>query len=209
MVPAASLANRAVAYLESGPAASAALLRDVLGLARAPRRVADQVARSLVGDDPRVVRIEDGRWALGPTLAGDPPTGVALPETGLKVTCVSMGNPHCVMFVDSMTDALVLGIGPKIETYPSFPKRTNVEFVRVNNLDDVTMRVWERGSGETLACGTGACAVAVAGVLTGRTQRSLVAHLRGGDLRLNWSERDNHVYLTGPAVEVFRGEWPD
>ena len=120
-----------------------------------------------------------------------------------------MGNPHCIVFVDAITDALVLGVGPQVEQHPAFPRRTNVEFVRVNRPDDVTMRVWERGSGETLACGTGACAVAVAGVLTGRTQRRITAHLPGGDLQLHWSETDNHVYMTGPAVEVFSGEWPE
>jgi diaminopimelate epimerase len=145
------------------------------------------------------------------TLPGNPPTNAALSVSDqvYRVTCLSMGNPHCILFVDSITDELVLGIGPKIEKHSAFSKRTNVEFVRVNNPDDVTVRVWERGSGETLACGTGACAVAVAGVITGRTQRRIVAHLRGGDLSLKWSESDNHVYLTGPAVEVFSGEWPD
>jgi diaminopimelate epimerase len=153
------------------------------------------------------------------TLPGDPPVDVALKvpatagpwgaETTLRVTCVSMGNPHCVSHVDAVTDALVLGVGPRVENLPAFPRRTNIEFVKINRPDDVTVRVWERGSGETLACGTGACAVAVAGVLTGRTQRRLVAHLPGGDLQLYWSETDNHVYLTGPAVEVFSGDWPD
>jgi diaminopimelate epimerase len=148
------------------------------------------------------------------TLPGNPPLDVPLmvpgsPETTLRVTCVSMGNPHCINFVDAVTDALVLGLGPQVERLPAFPRRTNVEFVKVNRPDDVTVRVWERGSGETLACGTGACAVAVAGVLTGRTQRRVVAHLPGGDLQLYWSETDNHVYLTGPAVEVFSGDWPD
>ena len=144
-------------------------------------------------------------------LPGDPPLDFPLVVGGqsLKVTCVSMGNPHCVSFVDEITDALVLGIGPQVERHPVFPRRINAEFVRVNCRDDVTMRVWERGSGETLACGTGACAVAVAGVLTGRTQRRIVAHLPGGDLQLHWSESDNHVYMTGPAVEVFQGEWPE
>jgi diaminopimelate epimerase len=127
----------------------------------------------------------------------------------LQVSCVSMGNPHCIVFVDSVTDALVLGLGPKLEQHAAFPRRTNVEFVCVNRRDDVTVRVWERGSGETQACGTGACAVAVAGVLTGRTQRRLVAHLCGGDLQVRWSDGDNHVYLTGPAVEVFTGDWPN
>ena len=118
-----------------------------------------------------------------------------------------MGNPHCVTFLEEITDHLVHGVGPRVEKHPAFPRKTNVEFVKVTRPDEVTMRVWERGSGETLACGTGACAVAVAGVLTARTQRRITAHLPGGDLQLYWSEKDNHVYMTGPAVEVFRGEW--
>jgi diaminopimelate epimerase len=145
------------------------------------------------------------------TLPGDPPKDAALelPDRTLRVTCVSMGNPHCITYVDAVTDEWVLGIGPKVERHPAFPRRTNAEFVRVNRPNDVTVRVWERGSGETLACGTGACAVAVAGVLTGRTQRQIIAHLPGGDLQLYWSEKDNRVYMTGPAVEVFSGEWPE
>jgi diaminopimelate epimerase len=145
------------------------------------------------------------------TLLGTPPLEVPLVIDGveLKVTCVSMGNPHCITFVKEITNEMVLGIGPKVEKHSAFPRRTNVEFVRVDNPGEITMRVWERGSGETLACGTGACAVAVAGVLTGRTNRSIIAHLRGGDLRLDWSKTDNHVFMTGPAVEVFQGEWPD
>jgi diaminopimelate epimerase len=145
------------------------------------------------------------------TLPGDPPTDApfSLADQAFQVTCVSMGNPHCVVFVESITDALVLGFGPRIETHAAFPRRTNVEFVRVNRPNDVTVRVWERGSGETMACGTGACAVAVAGMLTGRTQRRITAHLPGGDLQLFWSDTDNHVYLTGPAIEVFSGDWPD
>jgi diaminopimelate epimerase len=90
-----------------------------------------------------------------------------------------------------------------------FPRRINVHFVQVHSPAEVTMRTWERGSGITLACGTGACAVAVAGVLTGNTQRQIVAHLPGGDLQLLWSDADNHVYMTGPAVEVFQGDWPE
>jgi diaminopimelate epimerase len=164
----------------------------------------------------RQVRVEMGEPILAAaqiptTLPGDPPQDVPLEVGGqpLRVTCVSMGNPHCITFVDEITDAQVLGLGPQVERHPAFPRRVNAEFVRVNRPDDVTVRVWERGSGETLACGTGACAVAVAGVLTGRTQRRVTAHLPGGDLRLHWSEADNHVYMTGPAVEVFSGDWPD
>jgi diaminopimelate epimerase len=166
------------------------------------------------GGSVRQVRVDMGEPILEAeriptTLAGNPPRDVPLSNHPLRVTCVSMGNPHCIAFVDQVTDALVLGVGPQVERDAVFPRRTNVEFVKVNRPDDVTMRVWERGSGETLACGTGACAVAVAGVLTGRTQRRIVAHLPGGDLQLHWSETDNHVYMTGPAVEVFSGEWPD
>lgn len=144
-------------------------------------------------------------------LPGDPPVNVPLEVDGriFHVTCVSMGNPHCVTFVDELTDDLVLRIGPMIENHPAFPARVNAEFVRVDGPGEITMRVWERGSGETWACGTGASAVAVAGVLAGKTERRIIGHLRGGDLELEWSEEDNHVYKTGPAVEVFTGEWPD
>jgi diaminopimelate epimerase len=170
----------------------------------------------VAGGTVRHVRVDMGEPILQAvriptTLPGEPPTDVplSLPDRQFQVTCVSMGNPHCIIYVESVTDALVHGFGPSIENHAAFPRRTNVEFVRVNRPDDVTVRVWERGSGETLACGTGACAVAVAGVLTARTQRRLTVHLPGGDLQLYWSETDNHVYMTGPAVEVFSGEWPD
>jgi diaminopimelate epimerase len=125
----------------------------------------------------------------------------------IRVNCISMGNPHCVVFVDDATDDWVLGIGPQIENDPHFPRRTNVEFASIINGRELRQRTWERGSGETLACGTGACAVCVAGVLTGRTGRSVTIHLRGGDLEIEWKEENNHVYKTGPAVEVFTGEW--
>jgi diaminopimelate epimerase len=95
-----------------------------------------------------------------------------------------------------------------VEVHPAFPRKTNVEFIKVQAPDELIMRVWERGSGETMACGTGACASAVAGVLAGKSQRRVTMHLRGGDLQLHWSENDNHVYMTGPAVEVFSGDWP-
>jgi len=122
------------------------------------------------------------------------------------VTCVSMGNPHCVVFVDDVENLPLSTLGPRFETDPFFPKRVNTEFVRVDNLDDVRMRVWERGSGETAACGTGACAVVVAGVLTQRTQRRCRVRLNGGTLEVEWRAEDGHVYMTGPAEEVFRGE---
>ena len=125
-----------------------------------------------------------------------------------RVTCVSMGNPHAVLYCEDESKAPVETVGPLLENDPVFPRRVNVHFVQVHSPEEVTMRTWERGSGVTLACGTGACAVAVAGVLTGRTDRRLCAHLPGGDLELHWSDVDNHVYMTGPAVEVFSGEWP-
>jgi diaminopimelate epimerase len=124
------------------------------------------------------------------------------------VTVVSMGNPHCVTFVSEATDDWVLGIGPQLEVDPHFPNRVNCEFVKVLGRREVQQRTWERGSGETLACGTGACAVCVAGVLTGQTDRHVVVHLPGGDLSIHWDESNNHVYMTGPAVEVFTGHWP-
>lgn len=164
----------------------------------------------------RQVRVDMGEPILESariptTLPGNPPVNVPLDlsDVALRVTCVSMGNPHCVTFVDAATDALVHGAGPRVERHEVFPRRTNVEFVEVRSPDEVRMRVWERGSGETQACGTGACAVAVAGVLAGRTRRRLVAHLPGGTLQLHWSETNNHVYMTGPAVEVFSGDWPE
>ena len=125
-----------------------------------------------------------------------------------RVTCVSMGNPHAIFYCEAMAKVPLEAVGPEIENTPVFPRRINVHFVQVHSPGEVTMRTWERGSGVTLACGTGACAVAVAGVLTGRTGRKLLAHLPGGDLELDWSESDDHVYMTGPAVEVFSGEWP-
>lgn len=143
------------------------------------------------------------------TLAGNPVVDATLTvgSQTFPVTCVSMGNPHCVTYVDRPTDDWVLGLGPKIETDPHFPNRVNAEFVEVFSPAEVNVRVWERGSGETLACGTGACAVCVAGALTGRTGRKILAHLPGGDLELEWSEANNHVFLTGPAEEVFSGQW--
>ena len=144
------------------------------------------------------------------TLPGSPVVNVPLTVAGrtLAVNCVSMGNPHCVTFVEKATDDLVLGLGPKIETDSHFPARVNVEFVEVLSPTEVRQRTWERGSGETWACGTGASAVCVAGVLSGRTQRRIVNHLLGGDLELFWNDADNHVYMTGPATEICSGEWP-
>ena len=123
------------------------------------------------------------------------------------VTCVSMGNPHAVIFVDDVAAVPLERVGPEIENHPLFPQRINAHFAQTRSPQEVTVRTWERGSGITLACGTGASAVCVAGSLTGRTQRRITAHLLGGDLDLEWREGDNHVYMTGPAVEVFSGQW--
>ena len=121
------------------------------------------------------------------------------------VTAVSMGNPHAVVFMDGIDDLDLPVIGPKFENHPLFPQRTNTEFVEVVNEARVRMRVWERGTGETLACGTGACAVAVASFLNGRTGRIVEVELRGGLLRIKWDETDGHVYMTGPAATVYDG----
>ena len=133
---------------------------------------------------------------------------ISIPEQELMMTCVSMGNPHAVFFCDNAGSIELEKIGPAIENHPLFPNRINVHFVQIDNPSEFTMRTWERGSGITMACGTGACASCVASVLTGRQERVCIGHLPGGDLALNWCEEDNCVYMTGPAVEVFEGTWP-
>jgi diaminopimelate epimerase len=190
---------------------------------------------SLVGRKVHEARVDMGEPILRPELI---PTTLRSPASAeapvvdvpfelggcrFRVTCVSMGNPHCVTFVSEppagnampstgdamLTDDWVLGIGPKLEVDHHFPKRANCEFVQVLSRSEVHQRTWERGSGETLSCGTGACAVGVAGVLTDRTDRIVTVHLKGGNLTIEWNETDNHVYMTGPAVEVFSGQWID
>lgn len=123
------------------------------------------------------------------------------------VTAVSMGNPHCVVFVEDVENFDVARWGPHFEHHDVFPEGVNTEFIQVHDRESFSMRVWERGSGETLACGTGASAAAVACHLTGRTDRRVTAHLLGGPLELEWQASDNQVLMTGPAVEVFSGEW--
>jgi len=139
----------------------------------------------------------------------DDPGFMAPDDIDESMTCVSMGNPHAVFYCRDVAAVPLEEAGPFLETREMFPNRTNVHFVQVHSPAEVTMRTWERGSGITLACGTGASAVCVAGVLTGRSGRKILAHLPGGDLELEWSQRDNHVYMTGPAVEVFQGEWKE
>ncbi len=124
-----------------------------------------------------------------------------------RMTCVSMGNPHVTFYCRDTDKVPLERIGPVLETLPIFPRRINVHFVSMHSGREVTMRTWERGSGITLACGTGASAVCVAGGLSGRTERKILAHLPGGDLELEWAE-GGQVFMTGPATEVFSGEWP-
>lgn len=122
------------------------------------------------------------------------------------MTGVSMGNPHDVVYIDDVQGLDIEKIGPKFENHERFPQRINTEFSKVIDRKTVEMRVWERGSGETLACGTGACAVAVASILNGYTEREVEIRLLGGNLQIEWNEEDNHVYMTGPATVVFDGE---
>lgn len=145
--------------------------------------------------------------AVPTTVDANPVIGhpVEVEGTEFRFTAVSMGNPHCVIYVDDAAGFDLHRWGPKLETHPLFPKRINVEFATVLTRSHIDMRVWERGAGPTLACGTGACATLVACVLEGKADRSAVVSLKGGDLEIEWSETDNRVYMTGPAETVFRG----
>lgn len=122
------------------------------------------------------------------------------------MTCVSMGNPHAIIFMNNVKDLDIAAIGPYFENHTVFPKRTNTEFVEVLDRNTVNMRVWERGSDETLACGTGACATTVACILNDKTENEVTVHLLGGDLKIRWDREANQVYMTGPATVVFDGE---
>ena len=162
------------------------------------------------------VKVDMGKPRL---LAGEIPTTLAkagekainLPLSAAgqswAVTCVSMGNPHCITFVEDVAAVPLAEIGPQFEHHPAFPERTNTEFIQVIRPDYLKMRVWERGAGATLACGTGACAAVVAGVLTGNCDRQTTVELPGGCLTIEWSADDDRLYMSGPAERVFRGEW--
>ncbi len=160
------------------------------------------------------VTVDMGEPVLAPEkipVAGDGADFVSQPLTIMgeiwSVTAVSMGNPHAVVYVYDL-DALDLPkLGPKFEHHSAFPERTNTEFVRIVDRTHLKMRVWERGAGETMACGTGACAVLTASVLTGRTDRHATISLLGGDLEITWDEATNHIFMTGPAEFVFDGEY--
>lgn len=127
-------------------------------------------------------------------------------DRSFKFTCVSMGNPHAVTYIEDVADFEIEKYGPIVEVDGYFPNKTNVEFIEKVDRNNIKMRVWERGSGETLACGTGACASVVASILNGFTDRKVVVELLGGNLEIEWNEKDNHVYMTGPATTVFEGE---
>jgi diaminopimelate epimerase len=205
------------------------------GIAQKPR-IAIETGRGVLtldvtvkGDKVELVRVDMGEPLVRPadiptTLSGDRVVDAELPDwpegrgladllrpagAAVRVTCVCTGNPHAVLYCREVAKVPLEVVGPVMEVAPVFPRRANIHFVQVAGPNEVTRRTWERGSGVTLACGTGASSVCVAGVLTGRTGRDLLAHLPGGDLRLEWSETTNHVYMTGPAVEVFTGDWPE
>lgn len=146
---------------------------------------------------PAILGGGENRWIDKEIFVGD---------SSYRMTCVSMGNPHAVVFVDDVKNFPLDKIGPMFENHVCFPKRTNTEFARVIDRKNVEMRVWERGAGETLACGTGACATAVACILNGKTDDEVTIHLLGGDLNIKWDKNLNRIFMTGPAATVFEGE---
>lgn len=160
-----------------------------------------------------LVRVDMGEPILAP---GDIPVDsdmdrfisvpILIDNREFKVTAVSMGNPHAVSYIDDVDNFPLSEVGPKMETNKLFPRKVNSEFVQIIDRNTLKMRVWERGAGETLACGTGACAVLVSSVLNNVSERAATIKLLGGDLFIEWSENDNHVYMTGPAVKVFDGD---
>ncbi|MDR6551513.1 diaminopimelate epimerase [Paenibacillus qinlingensis] len=168
------------------------------------------------------VHVQDGKVVTARVDMGEPILqGLQVPTTvdanavvdypievdgrSFRFTAVSMGNPHCVIYVDDAVNFDLATWGPKLEAHPMFPRKINVEFATVRDRAFTDMRVWERGAGPTLACGTGACATLVSSVLNGLSDREATVSLKGGDLFIEWLEADNHVYMTGPAEEVFAG----
>ena len=148
-------------------------------------------------DGPRIPVAAEGQVINAPLRVG---------TQTYRVTCLSMGNPHCVVFMPDVDSLRLDEIGPQFEQHAFFPRRVNTEFITPLTSGELRMRVWERGSGETAACGTGACAAVVAAVLNGAAERRALVHLTGGDLDIEWRSVDNHVMMTGPAEEVFHGE---
>jgi len=164
-----------------------------------------KVATATVDMGPPVIEPEEIPVLIRQARAVD--VTIKTASLALQMTCVSMGNPHAVFFVEDVAAVELEALGAEIENHPVFPERVNVHFVQVHSPSEVTVRTWERGSGVTLACGTGASAVCVAGVQNHKTDRKILAHLPGGDLRLEWRSGDGHVLMTGPATEVFTGDW--
>jgi diaminopimelate epimerase len=157
------------------------------------------------------VRVDMGSPILTPSdipTTFDPCINAELSFDGSThaVHCVSMGNPHCLLFVDSTIDAPVTTLGPQLEMHPAFPKKANIGFAEIISQSEMNLRVWERGTGETLACGTGACAAVVAAVLTNQCGRNVTVHLPGGNLQIDWLENGS-VFKTGPVKQIFAGEW--
>ena len=194
------------------------------GLTRGETRIPTETGAGLLhlevtpGPDGKaaMVKVDMGEPILVPSqvpttlgAGGDAPAvnvPLNLGSQTISVTAVSMGNPHAVTFVDDAKAYPIETVGPLVESHPAFPRRTNTEFIQVLSEREINFRVWERGAAETLACGTGACGAVVACVLNGKTGRQVLVHLPGGDLEIDWSEADNHVYMTGAATEVFEGE---
>lgn len=169
----------------------------------------------LITKDGKVekVRVDMGKPILEakdiPVISEEKPVKnleIGVEDKKFKFTCVSMGNPHAVTFIENVAEVDLEKYGKPIETNEKFPKKTNVEFIEIVDRKHIKMRVWERGSGETLACGTGACASAVATILNGYADRNIEVELLGGNLEIEWNREDNHVYMTGPATTVFEGE---
>jgi len=154
-----------------------------------PQLSAAQIPTTLAGEQDKVIN-----------------TPLEVAGQSWNVTCVSMGNPHCITFVEDVAAIALATIGPDFEHHPAFPQRTNTEFIQVVRRDYLKMRVWERGAGATLACGTGACAAVVAGVLTGKSDHACTVELPGGNLEIEWSQQEQRVYMTGPAKLVFTGK---
>ena len=134
---------------------------------------------------------------------------IVVDGTEYRMTCISMGNPHAIVYVDDVKNLPIEKIGPLFEKHERFPNRVNTEFVKVLDRNTVEMRVWERGSAETLACGTGTCATVMACILNHKTENKVLVHLRGGDLNIEYDPDNNHIYMTGPATEVFHGIWEE
>ena len=189
------------------------------GIAKKPRISVETLAGikyldfTIENDKVKLVKVDMGSPELVPAnipvvaegdSAIDEP--IVVDGTEYRMTCVSMGNPHAVVYIDDVKGLDIEKIGPKFENHERFPRRVNTEFVRVIDRNTVEMRVWERGSGETLACGTGACAVAVASILNGHTENKVTVKLLGGDLFIEWDREANKVYMTGPAEVSFDGE---